>query len=474
MEPGRTRRGRAPHRILALAFAAALLAAAFGCAPHRGRWTPPTDVRESVRDARLAEWRRGPKLLRVGLKAGLDTAAVLLDAPAELHWLPAGRGPSGPGLRAEPGTWRLVPDGATGSVTAFGPDGRGWRVDVPQHGLLVRPVDPDDAVTVDGTPFAGDVVAGVRDGRLTLVNVVELETYLRGVVPWEIGRPGEAGLAALEAQAVAARTYTVSHLGARQDEGCDVWADTRDQVYRGLHGTDPWCDRAIANTAGLVLRHRGREIEAYYSSTCGGTTSSIESVWPRPARDYLRRHEDRGRDGRAYCATSNQFTWEESWDWQALERILATSLPAYLDWVAASPLRRAWTGEPFRPAAAGADPAVPGALLALEVTERTPSGRVHTLRIRTAAGEYRVRGDRTRWVLAPDGGRFSILRSAWFDLATARDRDGRPARVTAAGRGFGHGIGMCQSGALGMARLGASWRAILEHYYPGVSIERAW
>jgi len=471
---GRKRRDGFPRPIPAIAVAAVLLSAAMGCAPHRGAWTSDRGPSAAARDARLAEWRAGPKLLRVGLASALDTAVVELAGPAELHWLPGGRSPAGHGMRAEPGVWRLTAEAATGSVVAWGPDGRGWRVDAPDHGLLVRPADPEAAIVVDGTPYAGDMAASVRGGRITLVNVVELETYLRGVVPWEIGRPGEPGLAALEAQSVAARTYTVSHLGARRDEGCDVWADTRDQVYRGLHGTDPWCDRAIANTAGLVLRSGGREIEAYYSSTCGGTTSAIEAVWPRPARGYLRAHDDRGRDGRAYCAASSQFTWEETWGADALTGILAASLPAYLDWVEASPLRGTWAGEVFRPAHAAARPDAPGALRDLRVLDRTPSGRVRTLLVRTEAGDYRVRGDRTRWVLAPDGGRFAILRSAWFDLEVRRDRDGRPVQVRAAGRGFGHGIGLCQNGALGMARLGASFRDILAHYYPGARLETAW
>jgi stage II sporulation protein D len=313
-----------------------------------------------------------------------------------------------------------------------------------------------------------------RGGALTLVNVVDLETYLRGVVPWEIGRPGEKGLAALEAQAVAARTYTVAHLAERQEHGCDVWADTRDQVYRGLEGVDSWCDEAIASTAGLVLRHRGEEIEAYYSSTCGGVSSNVHEVWQRGERSYLRSHSDTGRDGRAFCSGSSQFTWEERWTRAELEAVLAKSLPAYLDWVAASPARRAWAGKVFEPSAGSADGGAPGRLRSLRIRSRTTSGRVGVLEVSTTAGVYRVRGDRSRWVLAPASGRFSILRSAWFDLAMERDRDGRLVGVRAEGRGFGHGVGLCQVGALRMAELGYGVREILEHYYPGAKLETAW
>ena len=80
----------------------------------------------------------------------------------------------------------------------------------------------------------------------------------------------------------AARTYTVSHLGAREELGFDVWAGVMDQVSRGSAQEDPDCNTAIATTAGLVLRYEDREIEAFYSAACGGTTSQIEEVWPRP------------------------------------------------------------------------------------------------------------------------------------------------------------------------------------------------
>ena len=88
----------------------------------------------------------------------------------------------------------------------------------------------------------------------------------------------------------------------------------------------------------------------------------------------------------------------------------------------------------------------------------------------TDAGTYHVRGDRVRWVLAPASGNPTLLRSALFELELVRDGD-RLREVGVRGRGFGHGIGLCQTGALGMAAAGLTWRDILAHYYPGAALE---
>jgi len=196
-------------------------------------------------------------------------------------------------------------------------------------------------------------------------------------------------------------------------------------------------------------------------------TSDIAEVWPRPARPYLVSHPD---GNRPYCRDSAHFEWRTRWTRAELEKVLAESLPDFLDWTEASPARAEWTGRPFRPRGAN-DGRRPGALRDIAIEKRTTSGRVARLHIETDAGDYFIRGDRVRWVLAPPSGRFSILRSALFDLDVKRGDDGRPARITADGRGFGHGVGLCQTGALGMARRGRDFREILAHYYPGAQIE---
>ncbi|MBC8425321.1 SpoIID/LytB domain-containing protein, partial [bacterium] len=243
---------------------------------------------------------------------------------------------------------------------------------------------------------------------------------------------------------------------------------------RGGRGPAGVWARAVARTAGLALRHGGRAIAACYSSPCGGVTSSVREVWPRPAMDYLRSHPDDDGRGAPFCAASPHFTWSTAWSAGDLQRSLQTTIPEYLAWVAESPMRARWTGEVFRPYRAGDDGSHPGRLLDLRIESHTVSGRVARLSIITEAGVYTVRGDRVRWVLAPVEGRFSILKSASFELEMVRNDAGTLQRVTATGRGFGHGIGLCQSGALAMARQGYSYQRILSHSYPGARLERAW
>ncbi|MEZ4386495.1 MAG: hypothetical protein R3D98_02745 [Candidatus Krumholzibacteriia bacterium] len=111
--------------------------------------------------------------------------------------------------------------------------------------------------------------------------------------------------------------------------------------------------------------------------------------------------------------------------------------------------------------------AAPGQLVDLKVRRRTSSGRVAELEITMTAGRYLVRGDRTRWVLKPPPGGTGLLRSAWFDLDVDRGH-----AIVATGRGWGHGLGLCQMGAVGRARAGQSFEDILAHYYPGTRLER--
>jgi stage II sporulation protein D (peptidoglycan lytic transglycosylase) len=100
---------------------------------------------------------------------------------------------------------------------------------------------------------------------------------------------------------------------------------------------------------------------------------------------------------------------------------------------------------------------------------KTPSGRVSALTVQTDSGTYTLRGNDIRFVLRDPKG--TILNSTFFDLMTAKD-SGEVSALTLNGHGYGHGIGMCQWGAIGRARAGQSYRTILETYYPGTTIGR--
>lgn len=278
---------------------------------------------------------------------------------------------------------------------------------------------------------------------LTIVNEVPLEDYLRGVLPEEIGTPPESDFEAVKAQAVAARSYTLSYLGRRADLGFDLWSTVEDQVYGGTARENGQSNRAIEATRGEILLSLDVPIRALYSSACGGRTSNVEDVWPWPWTPYLRSVRD-AEDERlvGYCSLSANYRWREEW---SVDAFLAT-------------LRK------FAPAEGGSVAALDGQLLDVRVESRSRSGRVREVLVSTTGGDCVLHGDRTRWALRRPGGE-AILRSSFFKIGVLRAADGAPLKVVASGAGNGHGIGMCQWGAMGMARAGKSYREILRHYY---------
>jgi len=403
--------------------------------------------------------RHLPNVLGVGLLENEPGLEIYAEGPAMLVDAQNGR--------------TLLRLTQSGQAVAFERDGalvvwRGGGQSGRVSAAILRPVDPATRVSQGDYEYRGEfmVICSPVGRGLTLVNNVDLESYLKGVVPWEIGRHPADRLAAMQAQAVAARTYTVSHRGARRSRGFDVFASVMDQVYKGAADEDPLCNQAVETTTGMVLKADGREIEAYYSACCGGTSSNIQEVWARTARPYLQMADDGpDRNGQAFCAESRYYHWRESWTVGQLEEILRESLPAYLDWVAESQIRAKWAGAVFSPRDGASDAAHPGKLWNLEILSRTASGRVRILAVSCDAGVYHVRGDRTRWVLQPASANPFILRSAAFDVEL--ERDGADlVRVATRGRGFGHGIGLCQTGALERAAQGQSFQDILAHYYP--------
>lgn len=343
-----------------------------------------------------------------------------------------------------------------------GPAGRTAR-------LIAAPADSTTVLLWDGRPWRGQlhVIATPGGDGVTVINVLPLASYLAGVLPREIGRgrpPRQ--LAAVAAQAVAARTYVAGRLGGRARRGFDVFADVRDQVYGGAAVEDSLCNVAIARTAGLVLRRPdGQLADAFFHSTCGGHTAAKDQVWPTGPDPLLGGVPDARPDGAPWCAASKYSRWTVRWRWSELEEILARTLPAYLRYLEGGG-RAAWRDGAFTATQGRRGPGEPGPLQDLAITARTPAGRVAVLEITCAAGRYRVRGDQTRRVLVPPGGRPSMLRSAWFDLEV------RPGQgVVARGRGWGHGLGLCQMGALGRAEAGQDAATILAHYYPGARVE---
>ncbi len=141
---------------------------------------------------------------------------------------------------------------------------------------------------VGGRRYRGRFVARSSGGEALLVNELSMESYLRGVVPVEMGPAAFPELEALKAQAVAARTYAVAHLGDHEDEGWDLCDTPACQAYWGFSAEHPLSNRAVAETAGVIAVWQGQPIDAMYTSTCGGHTEDAAVLFPDRAQPYLR------------------------------------------------------------------------------------------------------------------------------------------------------------------------------------------
>jgi len=298
-------------------------------------------------------------------------------------------------------------------------------------------------VSLNGKPYRGTIeVRQDSSGKLLVVNETDAESYLRGVVPAEIGNLEPSLIEAMKAQAVAARTYAVKKLAelGKTDRAYDLESSVQDQVYLGVSGETALGDRAVRETRGEVATLKEKPVAAYYSSCCGGHTADIEESWDKPPEKYLKGTKD------PYCRGAKNFTWERMF--------LRDQVQMMLDAFLTDSLPKGWKG-------------YPGRWKSLRVMKRGPSGRVLELLVSTELGSYVLKKDRIRWAFVDPVTR-AILPSTLF---TVRMDEGG---VAFSGNGNGHGVGMCQVGAIEMARKGKGRKNILSHYYRGVRIERAY
>lgn len=316
-----------------------------------------------------------------------------------------------------------------------------------QSPLVVRPEPNTPFVVWDGKRYRGELVTTATDSGLMVVNRLPMDDYLRGVVGPEIGNRTVAEFAAIQAQAVAARTYAYKRLTDTRD--FDLYATVQDQVYGGVDAENRLADSAIMTTRDVVVTYAGQPIITPYSSTCGGSTAAVSEVWhAQPDQPYLRPVSDRipGTD-HFYCDPSPRFSWTQTFDGAGLRAVVEKYMAAYTN----------------------APKTGVGRITDIREQGRTPSGRVAALTVQTDSGSYTLRANDIRFVLRDPKG--ATLNSTSFSF-TRETSGGEVSSVRVNGRGYGHGIGMCQYGAIGRARAGQNYRTILETYYSGTTIGR--
>jgi stage II sporulation protein D len=313
--------------------------------------------------------------------------------------------------------------------------------------VVVRPEANGAFVVWDGKRYRGELVITATDSGMLVVNRLPMDDYLRGVVPLEIGNRTVAERAAVEAQAVAARTYAYKHLNDARN--FDMYATVQDQVYGGVDAEKPQADTAIMTTADIVVLYGGQPISTPYHSTCGGSTAAVTEVWyNQPDEPYLRPVSDKiPGTSNFYCDPSPRFGWTQSFDAAGLKAVMEKYLATYTN----------------------APKSNLGRINDIREQGRTPSRRVAALSVQTESGSYTLRGNDIRVELRDPKG--SILNSTYFTFKS-ESSGGEISNLTLNGRGYGHGIGMCQWGAIGRARAGQNYRTILETYYPGTTIGR--
>ncbi|HTX58988.1 MAG TPA: SpoIID/LytB domain-containing protein [Verrucomicrobiae bacterium] len=269
----------------------------------------------------------------------------------------------------------------------------------------------------EGRPYRGSF-SRLPDG--SVVNLVDLESYLYSVVPREMAPAWPD--AAMEAQAICARTYVLQRSTPRRDY--DLRPSEADQVYGGIDAESPAAIAAVDATAGSVLRYRGGFASVAYSSCCGGHTEASSEAWGVAPIAYLMGVSC------PWCSGSPNYRWTASIDFAAIEAAFAAQL---------APL---------------------GELQSLAIASTDPSGRARAFELRAPAGSAFVRGSAFRLGI---GAR--VLRSLLIQKMTQAN-----ASAVIEGGGLGHGVGMCQWGARGMALAGRTANDILAFYFPGTQI----
>lgn len=265
-----------------------------------------------------------------------------------------------------------------------------------------------------------------RQGNLQVLAQVSREHYVATVLVSEL--PEDFPLEALKAQAVLIRTLASKKNPTHGSEGFNFCDSTHCQLFQPERPILEKFQRAVEQTQGLILTHRGKAIEALYHSTCGGRTAANQKTFGGGALPYLQGSSDQDSKGRNYCAASPHSQWSSTLSLKELRALFK-------------------------------DPSLKN----LEAIDLDQDGR---------AEEILLIGEKTQKILAQDFLMQVGRQLGWSRLKSAVLQVNKQNELFLfTGKGLGHGVGMCQWGARGMALAGQDYIAILKHYFPGTSLQ---
>ncbi len=267
---------------------------------------------------------------------------------------------------------------------------------------------------VNGTRYPGNIEIWKGNAGLYLINELPLEEYIRSVVSAEVGADWD--MEALKTQAVISRTYALYQKAQNNNQNFDLTSSVLHQVYKGSN-ENARISYAVLNTEGEVLTYNGKIIEAFYHSTSGGLTEAPEEVFGKSV-PYL-------KPVSGSCETSPYWIWERNIPVEEIEKAL--NIFGIRD---------------------------------IKITSYTVTKRVKTVDVFQAGATQSMKATDLRKAIG------------WNKLPSTNFTVSRDSNVMVfSGKGFGHGVGLCQWSSLEMARSGIGYKDILAHFYPGTLLQ---
>lgn len=296
---------------------------------------------------------------------------------------------------------------------------RGPLIEIGGYGTFQPPIiiEPINSyISIFKRRYRGKMEINIEEGRLLLINIIDIEEYLYGVIKMEIDSkwPYET----VKAQAIIARTFVYKNLGKHRESGFDLCSDVHCQVYGGINAEDPLAIKAVDETKGKLLHYENSLAFVYYHSTCGGMTGDFSHTWGGKSLPYLTSIIC------PYCTNSPHYYWKANLNISDIEKKLN--------------IKNVYS-----------------------IRKYPLSGRPWKLFISHSKGEYEILASDFRKIFGEN-----FIKSTFFEIEQTK------GYFVFIGKGFGHGVGLCQWGAKRMGELRFTSSEILSFYFPGCIVKK--